>query len=79
MSTGIIVRQVLINGKMVVEFDLLRYRHVWLSPYLLAVEQAKGWMVYEVLKVEPDLLLVKEVGKLRDIEEVEACIRRYAI
>ena len=78
MSTGIIVRQVLINGKMVVELDLLRYRHVWLTPYLLVVEQAKGWVVYELLKYEPDLLLVREVGRLKDIQEVEACLREHA-
>lgn len=75
MSTGIIVRQVLINGKMVVEFDLLRYRHVWLSPYILAVEHSKSWVLYEVLKYEPDTLIVREVGSKSSLEEVEACLR----
>jgi len=74
-----ILRQFLLNGKMVLELDLFQYRHVWLSPYILAVEHSKSWVLYEVLKYEPDTLIVREVGSKSSLEEVEACLREYSL
>ncbi|ADO44919.1 hypothetical protein Hydth_0519 [Hydrogenobacter thermophilus TK-6] len=68
-----------LNANSRCEFDLFYYRHLWLTPYLLAVQQVKGWVLYEVLKYEPNLLIVREIRKLKDLEEVEQCLREYAV
>jgi hypothetical protein len=61
MSKALLVREVILDGEMVMEFNLFHYKHTWITPYLLAVEQKKGWVLYEVLKYEPGFLLVKEI------------------
>ncbi len=46
MSKALLVREVILDGETVMEFNLFHYKHTWITPYLLAVEQKKGWVLY---------------------------------
>ena len=77
-TNSLIIREVLLSGKMVLEFDLLQYRHVWLNPYIVAVQMNK-WHLYEILKYEPDVLIAREIAEKESLEEVEICLRQFSL